>query len=140
PVCEVTGTPLPAIRASQDALALQRKIAFWVVLIPFIALVLGVILMARSAVGRIELMLLLGMYWASHIGAGLGFHRYFSHRSFQTSQPVKALLAILGSMAVQGPVVQWAAAHRRHHNFSDREGDPHSPFLHEPGFFNTLRA
>jgi stearoyl-CoA desaturase (Delta-9 desaturase) len=136
-----TYRPLPAAnRASQEAQRTQRRIAFWVVLVPFLALLVGIVLLWRSAVGRIEILLLFGMYWASHIGAGLGFHRYFSHRSFQTSQAGKAALAILGSMAAQGPVVQWAAAHRRHHNFSDREGDPHSPHLHEPGFINTLRA
>lgn len=139
-VCEAKGSPLPAIRVSQDALALQRKIALWVVLIPFLALVVGIVLLARSAVGRIELVLLLGMYWASHIGAGLGFHRYFSHRSFQTTKGFRALLAILGSMAAQGPVMQWAATHRRHHQFSDREGDPHSPYVHAPGILNRLRA
>lgn len=140
-LCDPAGSVLPATtRASQEAWALQRKIAFWVVVIPFAALVIGIILLCRSAVGRIELLLLLGMYWASHIGAGLGFHRYFSHRSFQTTEPVKALLAILGSMAAQGPVMQWAATHRRHHQFSDRYGDPHSPFVHDPGLLNTLRA
>jgi stearoyl-CoA desaturase (delta-9 desaturase) len=139
-VCEVTATSLPAIRVSHEALTLQRKIAFWVVLIPFLALLAGVVLLARSAVGRIELMLLFGMYWASHIGAGLGFHRYFSHRSFQTTKSFRALLAILGSMAAQGPVMQWAATHRRHHQFSDREGDPHSPFVHAPGLRNRLGA
>jgi stearoyl-CoA desaturase (delta-9 desaturase) len=140
-VCNATGRSLPAAsRAGEEALALQRKIAFWVVVIPFVALVMGIVLLCRSSVGRIELLLLLGMYWASHIGAGLGFHRYFSHRSFQTTQPIKALLAILGSMAAQGPVMQWAATHRRHHQFSDRDGDPHSPFVHEPGLWNTICA
>jgi stearoyl-CoA desaturase (delta-9 desaturase) len=129
-----------ATRASYQAKVLQRRLALWVVIVPFLALLVGIVLLCRSAVGRIELLLLLGMYWASHVGAGLGFHRYFSHRSFQTTRLVKAILAILGSMAVQGPVVQWAAAHRRHHNFSDQQGDPHSPHLHEPGFINAVRA
>lgn len=129
-----------ATRATREAERMQRRIAFWVVLLPFLALLVGVVLLLRSAVGRIELLLLFGMYWASHIGAGMGFHRYFSHRSFQTTKAFKALLAILGSMAAQGPVVQWAAAHRRHHNFSDQKGDPHSPFVREPGVWNTLRA
>lgn len=119
---------------------MERHIAFWVVLVPFLALLVGVVLLLRSAVGRVELSLLLGMYWVSHLGAGLGFHRYFSHRSFQTTRTIRATLAIMGSMAAQGPVMQWAATHRRHHNFSDREGDPHSPHLHAPGFKNILRG
>jgi stearoyl-CoA desaturase (delta-9 desaturase) len=141
PLRDTTCSSLPAAtRASYKAEVLQRRLALVVVIVPFLALLVGIVLLCRSAVGRMELLLLAGMYWASHVGAGLGFHRYFSHRSFQTTRPVKAILAILGSMAVQGPVVQWAAAHRRHHNFSDQQGDPHSPHLHEPGFINTLRA
>jgi stearoyl-CoA desaturase (delta-9 desaturase) len=136
-----TYNPLSAAtRASADARAVQRRLALWVVVVPFLGLLVGIVLLCQSSVGRIELSLLLGMYWASHVGAGLGFHRYFSHRSFQTSRAMRALLAILGSMAAQGPVMQWAAAHRRHHHFSDHEGDPHSPHLHGPGIFNTLRA
>jgi stearoyl-CoA desaturase (delta-9 desaturase) len=138
---DATCSPLPAAaRASYESLVLQRRIAFWVVVVPFLALMVGIVLLCRSAVGRIELLLLFGMYWASHIGAGLGFHRYFSHRSFQTTKPIRALLAILGSMAAQGPVMQWAATHRRHHQYSDHEGDPHSPMLHEPGIVNAIRG
>jgi stearoyl-CoA desaturase (Delta-9 desaturase) len=141
PLSATHSNSLPAAtRASYEAQLLQRRLAFWVVLVPFLALLIGIVLLCRSAVGRIELLLLFGMYWASHIGAGLGFHRYFSHRSFQTTKTIKALLAILGSMAAQGPVVQWAATHRRHHQFSDREGDPHSPHVHEPGIINAVRA
>jgi stearoyl-CoA desaturase (delta-9 desaturase) len=138
---DVVHKSLPAAaRASHEAQRLQRRIALWVVIVPFLALLVGIVLLSRSAVGRIELLLLLGFYWASHIGAGLGFHRYFSHRSFQTTKWFRGLLAILGSMAAQGPVVQWAAAHRRHHNFSDHQGDPHSPLLHGTGVLNTLRG
>jgi stearoyl-CoA desaturase (delta-9 desaturase) len=129
-----------ATRASHEAQVLERRIAFWVVLIPFLALLAGIVLLWRSAVGRIELLLLLGMYWISHIGVGLGYHRHFSHRSFQTTRPIKTMLAIMGSTAAQGPVVQWVATHRRHHTLSDHPGDPHSPHLHEPGFLGTIRG
>lgn len=66
-------------------------------------------------------------------GITVGYHRLLTHRSFETSGPVKATLLILGSMAVEGPANDWAANHMKHHTFSDREGDPHSPrqgFLH----------
>jgi stearoyl-CoA desaturase (delta-9 desaturase) len=124
--------------ATRDAQIMERRIAFWVVVLPFLALIVGIVLLSRSAVGRIELLILLGMYWVSHIGIGIGYHRHFSHRSFQTTRPIKAILAVMGSMAAQGPVVTWAATHRRHHTFSDHEGDPHSPHLHAPGLKNTL--
>ena len=61
-------------------------------------------------------------------GITVGFHRLFTHRSFKPNRAVKIVLAIAGSMAIQGPVVRWVADHRKHHKFSDRDGDPHSPW------------
>ena len=66
-------------------------------------------------------------YLLTGVGITVGFHRLFTHRSFQTSRPVRYAFAVLGQMAVEGPVVAWVADHRKHHQFSDREGDPHSP-------------
>ncbi len=62
-------------------------------------------------------------------GVTVGFHRLFTHRSFKTSRPMRFLWAVLGSMALEGPVIEWVAYHRRHHRFSDAEGDPHSPHV-----------
>ncbi|WP_035738042.1 acyl-CoA desaturase [Glycomyces arizonensis] len=62
-------------------------------------------------------------------GVTIGYHRLFTHGSFKASRPLKITVAILGSMAVQGPIINWVADHRRHHAFSDKEGDPHSPWL-----------
>ncbi len=69
------------------------------------------------------------MYVATGLGITVGFHRYFTHRSFKTSQPVRAILAVLGSAAIEGPVISWVADHRKHHTFADQEGDPHSPHV-----------
>lgn len=60
-------------------------------------------------------------------GITVGFHRLFTHRSFEASRPLKIVLALLGSMSFQGSVIGWVADHRRHHMFADRAGDPHSP-------------
>lgn len=69
------------------------------------------------------------------LGISMGFHRYFSHKSFLTSKSFSYLLAICGQMAGQGSVFYWTALHRRHHSFSDKEGDPHSPNVSAyPGF------
>ncbi len=68
------------------------------------------------------------MYFLTGLGVTVGFHRYLTHRSFQAKRPVRVALAIFGSMAIQGSAIQWVADHRRHHRFSDREGDPHSPW------------
>jgi stearoyl-CoA desaturase (Delta-9 desaturase) len=62
------------------------------------------------------------------LGITVGYHRHFTHGSFKANRPLRIVLAIVGSMALQGPVVQWVADHRRHHAFADREGDPHSPW------------
>jgi stearoyl-CoA desaturase (delta-9 desaturase) len=71
------------------------------------------------------------------IGIEVGFHRHFSHAAFRAPRPVRYALAIAGSLAVQGPVIFWVAIHRRHHRFSDRPGDPHSPHLHGGGVVGT---
>jgi stearoyl-CoA desaturase (delta-9 desaturase) len=68
-------------------------------------------------------------YLLTGLGVTVGFHRLLTHRSFKTSAPMRALLAALGSMAVEGPVIEWVANHRKHHRFSDQPGDPHSPHV-----------
>ncbi|RMF75494.1 MAG: acyl-CoA desaturase [Planctomycetota bacterium] len=97
------------------------------VLVPF----LGVLFAAYECWGWgftwTELSLLLVMYVATGLGVTVGYHRLFTHRSFETVRPVKIALAILGSMAVEGPLLRWVATHRRHHQHSDRPDDPHSP-------------
>src|SRR5215212_1391330 len=65
-------------------------------------------------------------YALTGLGVTVGFHRYLTHRSFETSRGMRAFLAALGSAAVEGPVISWVADHRKHHAFSDEEGDPHS--------------
>jgi stearoyl-CoA desaturase (delta-9 desaturase) len=79
------------------------------------------------------------MYIATGMGVTVGFHRYLTHRSFKTSRPMRAILAVLGSAAIEGPVISWVADHRKHHRFSDREGDPHSPHVgHGRGWRGAL--
>jgi stearoyl-CoA desaturase (delta-9 desaturase) len=73
------------------------------------------------------------MYVLTGLGVTVGFHRYLTHRSFATSRPVRATLGVLGSAAIEGPVISWVADHRKHHAFSDREGDPHSPHVDHGG-------
>jgi stearoyl-CoA desaturase (Delta-9 desaturase) len=80
-------------------------------------------------------------YVLTGLGVTVGFHRHFTHRSFKTKRPIRALLAILGSAAIEGPVISWVADHRKHHAFSDRPGDPHSPHVdHGDGWRGALRG
>jgi stearoyl-CoA desaturase (Delta-9 desaturase) len=74
------------------------------------------------------------MYVVSGLGVTVGFHRHLTHRSFKARRPVKIGLAIAGSMAMEGSAVQWVADHRRHHRFSDKDGDPHSPWRYGSSF------
>src|SRR5829696_7936556 len=76
-----------------------------------------------------DLIVLFICYLLTGFGITVGFHRLFTHRAFKTSTPVRATLAVLGSMAIEGPVISWVADHRKHHVFSDVEGDPHSPHV-----------
>jgi stearoyl-CoA desaturase (delta-9 desaturase) len=81
------------------------------------------------------------LYVLTGLGVTVGFHRHLTHRSFKTSRPLRATLAILGSTAIEGPVVAWVADHRKHHAFSDQEGDPHSPHVgHEGGWRGALKG
>jgi stearoyl-CoA desaturase (delta-9 desaturase) len=80
-------------------------------------------------------------YAATGLGVTVGFHRLFTHRSFATTRPVRWLLAVLGSAAIEGPVISWVADHRKHHAFSDRPGDPHSPHVdHGVGWRGALKG
>ncbi|HEY1274099.1 MAG TPA: acyl-CoA desaturase [Thermoleophilaceae bacterium] len=79
------------------------------------------------------------MYVVTALGVTVGFHRHLTHRSFKTYRPIRGLLAVLGSAAIEGPVISWVADHRKHHTFSDREGDPHSPHVgHDGGWRGAL--
>jgi len=88
-----------------------------------------------------DLVLMVAMYVLCAFGTTIGFHRYFTHRAFDAGASVKATLAILGCMTMQGPLTQWVTDHRKHHALSDREGDPHSPHAGQAdGVMGTLRG
>jgi stearoyl-CoA desaturase (delta-9 desaturase) len=90
---------------------------------------------------RSDLIVFAIMYVLTGLGITVGFHRLFTHRSFKTSPALRAVLAVLGSAAIEGPVISWVADHRKHHAFSDREGDPHSPHVdHGVGWRGALRG
>ncbi|MEA2230329.1 MAG: hypothetical protein QOD83_145 [Solirubrobacteraceae bacterium] len=81
------------------------------------------------------------LYVLTGLGITVGFHRHFTHRAFKTSKPVRAALAILGTAAIEGPITAWVADHRKHHAFSDQQGDPHSPHVdHGHGLRGALRG
>jgi stearoyl-CoA desaturase (Delta-9 desaturase) len=79
--------------------------------------------------GWTDLGIAAGFYLVSALGVTVGYHRYFTHGAFKANRGLRVALAIAGGLAAQGSVIAWVADHRRHHAFSDREGDPHSPWL-----------
>ncbi len=117
-----------------------RIINILAVTIPFVGLAAAIILLWGVAFSWVYLVILLVMYLLTGFGITVGYHRYFTHKSFKTSRPVAAILAVLGSMAVEGPILQWVAVHRRHHQHSDDEHDPHSPHTHGSGIWGVLRG
>ena len=123
--------PVPGVTASNTPFEkLAQRIALVVVLLPLLGFLTALALAWEYGVGVTELGLLLVMYTVGALGLEVGFHRLFSHRSFQTTKLISATLAVAGSWNAQGPVLYWAAIHRRHHPHADRPGDPHSPHFY----------
>jgi stearoyl-CoA desaturase (Delta-9 desaturase) len=112
-----------------------------VVVVPFLCFVAALVLLWNSFIGWTQVSVMLVMYVLTGLGITVGFHRLFTHRSFDTSRPVRYLFAVLGSMAVEGPVITWVADHRKHHAYADEEGDPHSPHTtHGTGLGATIKG
>ena len=119
----------------------EKRVNLAAVVIPFAATIAAIVLLWNSVVSWTDLAILLVMYLVTGFGVTVGFHRLLTHRSFQVSKPVEYSFAILGSMAVQGPVIGWVADHRKHHAHADHEGDPHSPHVgHGDGATGVLRG
>ena len=106
---------------------LERNVNIAAVLIPFLGTIVAAVILWGSFLGVRDLVLFALMYALSAIGITVGFHRLLTHRAFETYRPIRYALAVMGSLALQGPVIDWVADHRKHHTFTDEEGDPHSP-------------
>src|SRR6201995_815901 len=96
--------------------------------VPLAALVAAIPLLWGWGLGWHDVVIAAVFYWVSGLGVTVGFHRYFTHSSFKAKPGLRVALAIAGTLAMEGPVVTWVADHRRHHKYSDKEGDPHSPW------------
>jgi stearoyl-CoA desaturase (delta-9 desaturase) len=119
---------------------LSRTITLLAVMLPLAGFITAMIMLWGVGFDWVTLIVFAVMYLATGFGVTIGFHRLFTHRAFETNRFVKGMLAIFGSMAVEGPVLQWVAAHRRHHQHSDEAEDPHSPHFHGGGVLGTLRG
>jgi stearoyl-CoA desaturase (Delta-9 desaturase) len=99
------------------------------VVLPPLIILACIVVFWNEVVGPHDLVVAFAMYLLTGFGITVGFHRMLTHRSFRTSKPVEYFFAAAGSMAVQGPVINWVADHRKHHAHTDEEGDPHSPHV-----------
>ena len=124
PAASPLSTDSPASLLPQPDVGTGRRIVAWLatfigVTVPLVGLAGACILLWGWGFSWVDLWLLLGMYLATMIGVTVGFHRLFTHRSFETIRPIQILLGVLGSMTFQGPLIPWVGRHRQHHRFSD---------------------
>jgi stearoyl-CoA desaturase (delta-9 desaturase) len=126
-----TGTAKPILEGRRGV---APQIAVYVfVVVPLLALIAAIPFAWGWGLGWTDVVLAAVFYVISGLGITVGYHRYFTHGSFKAKRPLRIALAVAGSLAMQGPVIDWVADHRRHHAFSDKEGDPHSPWLFGTG-------
>jgi stearoyl-CoA desaturase (Delta-9 desaturase) len=119
----------------------DRVITGLVTLIPFVAIGFAGWQVWDAALHWRDVILFLALYFFTGLGITIGFHRHLTHRSFKTHGWLRGALAILGSAAIEGPVISWVADHRKHHAYSDETGDPHSPHVdHGGGIAGALRG
>ena len=119
----------------------DRVIAGIVTAAPILSLFLVGWQLWASLLGWNDIFVFLLLYVLTGFGVTVGFHRLLTHRAFKTTRSIRAALAILGSAAIEGPVISWVADHRKHHAFADRDGDPHSPHVdHGHGWRGALRG
>ena len=110
------------------------------VVLPPLIILACIVVFWNDVVGVHDLLVAGVMYLLTGFGITIGFHRMLTHRSFRTSKPVEYFFAAAGSMAVQGPVINWVADHRKHHAHTDEEGDPHSPHVAPARISRARRA
>jgi stearoyl-CoA desaturase (Delta-9 desaturase) len=120
---------------------LDRFLTGTITVLPFVGLGIVCWQVWNEALRWSDVIVFLICYAATALGVTVGFHRLFTHRAFKAKQAVRGTLAILGSAAIEGPIIAWVADHRKHHAFADVEGDPHSPHVdHGHGWKGALKG
>jgi stearoyl-CoA desaturase (delta-9 desaturase) len=132
--------PAPATATPRPIGRFDRLANVLVMVVPLLALVFAAWQAWGGALRWPDLVVLGVAYALSGAGVTVGFHRLFTHRSFKTGPPLRLLFGVLGSAAVEGPLIEWVSNHRQHHQFSDDHGDPHSPHGHGAGLPGALRG
>jgi stearoyl-CoA desaturase (delta-9 desaturase) len=118
----------------------EQFILLLFVVVPFLAVAAAIPIMWGHGIGWTDVAIAVVMYLVGGLGITVGFHRHFTHGSFKARRPLRVALAIMGTLAIEGPIIRWVSDHRRHHAFSDKEGDPHSPHRFGPGVWNLTKG
>ncbi|MGI9092232.1 MAG: acyl-CoA desaturase [Mycobacteriales bacterium] len=118
--------PKPIVSGRRSSI--EQGALYFFVIAPFLAVVAAIPVAWGWGLGWHDVVLFVAFYLVSGFGVTMGFHRYFTHGAFKAKRALKIAMGIAGSMSIEGPVIRWVADHRRHHAYSDREGDPHSPW------------
>jgi stearoyl-CoA desaturase (Delta-9 desaturase) len=135
----VTHLPVGSVRPRTSRIS--QVVTLVAVVVPPLGLLSAMGLLWGVAFHPLDLALFAGFYVVCAFGTTIGFHRYFTHRGFETGTTVKVVLAVLGCMTMQGPLTQWVTDHRKHHALSDKPGDPHSPHVgHGDGGLGAVRG
>ena len=137
-VAEPMPTGVPS--SSRKGPTAQQITNFVAIVLPFAAFGFAVAVFWGGPIQWIDLTVLVVGYIATCLGITVGFHRLLTHRSFQTYPAVRYSLAVLGTLAVEGSVIKWVADHRKHHDFADHDGDPHTPHDSEAGVLGGIRG
>jgi len=127
--------PSTEFQARWEQVALALFIA-----VPLAAVLASGFVLWGNGLSWVDLTLAVVFYAVSGHGITIGFHRYLTHGSFKANRPLRTALAVAGSLAIEGPPTRWVADHRRHHAFSDEEGDPHSPWRYGSSFRGLTRG
>ena len=127
PSAHATSRARPDLEPERESISSRILIGVFVA-VPLLAVLAAVPLAWGWGVGWHDILIAVAFYYVSGLGISMGFHRYFTHGSFKATRAFKIVLAVAGTLAIEGPVLTWVADHRRHHKYSDREGDPHSPW------------
>src|SRR6202044_2845198 len=149
------GAPSPASMADYDGTTpftgdsgppatfqgrVRASVTATIVAVPFAGLGVAVWLAWGRGLNLADILLAMGFYVITGLGVTIGFHRLLTHRSFTAVPALRVALALPGSMSFEGPVIGWVAIHRRHHAFTDRPGDPHSPYRYGTSLAGQLRG
>ena len=135
-------SPFPDVVTGATPLEQSARVSVTLalVLIPFAGFVTAAVLLWGRAFSVADLVIALVFYVITGFGVTIGFHRGLTHRGFTMRRPLLLVLTLAGSMAFEGAVIDWVATHRRHHAFTDRPGDPHSPYRYGTSAVGQVRG